>query len=114
MNKKEKNRTRKIPLHIMISDTENQMIEERMQRCGYQNKSEYARRMMIDGGILVVDDADEIRRLNFEISKIGNNINQITRVANLTKSVSQNQIDEVKEMMVIIWEYQKYILSGTL
>ena len=73
MNKKEKNRTRKIPLHIMISDTENQMIEERMQRCGYQNKSEYARRMMIDGGILVVDDADEIRRLNFEISKIGNN-----------------------------------------
>ena len=28
-----------------------------MKRCGYESKSEYIRRMSIDGGILVVDDA---------------------------------------------------------
>lgn len=111
---KKSNRLRKNHICVMVSDAELEMIETRMKRCGYDQKTEYARRMMIDGGILVVDDADEVRRLNYEISKIGNNINQITRVANLTKSVSQDQIDEVKEMMVTIWEYQKYILSGTL
>ena len=98
----------------MISEAEDQMICERMKRWGYESKSEYIRRMSIDGGILVVDDADLIRQLNYEISKIGNNINQITRVANLTKSVSQEQIDTVKEMMTVIWEYQKIILSGSL
>jgi len=114
MRKNKPNRLRKIQLHIMLSEAEDQMICERMKRCGYESKSEYIRRMSIDGGILVVDDAELIRQLNYEISKIGNNINQITRVANLTKSVSQEQIDTVKEMMTVIWEYQKIILSGNL
>ena len=58
MRKNKPNRLRKIQLHIMISEAEDQMICERMKRCGYESKSEYIRRMSIDGGILVVDDAD--------------------------------------------------------
>ncbi len=57
MRKNKPNRLQKIQLHIMISEAEDQMICERMKRCGYESKSEYIRRMSIDGGILVVDDA---------------------------------------------------------
>jgi len=90
-----------------------EMIQDRMKRCGYSDYSEYSRRMLIDGGILVVDDSKEIKELTYEINKIGVNINQIAHVANSTGEVSAESIKEVKDLMVTVWRLVRYILSGT-
>lgn len=63
----ETGRKRKIQKHLFLSEAEMQMIEERMKRCHYQDFSAYARRMMIDGGILVIDDLTEIRQFTLEL-----------------------------------------------
>ena len=75
--------------------------------------SRFLRTSAMNSQVVLYNTAD-LFGLRSDIRKIGNNINQITRVANLTKSVSQEQIDTVKEMMTVIWEYQKIILSGSL
>ena len=49
MSKVKPNRKRKNRLFINVNDAELTMIHDRMDRCGYHNLGEYARRMMIDG-----------------------------------------------------------------
>ena len=113
MSKDSPNRKRKNRLSVYANDAELTMIHDRMDRCGYHNLGEYARRMMIDGCFLVIDDREELKAFTFEINKIGNNINQIAHVANTSGSVNEKQIEELKEMMHTIWQYQRYILSAT-
>lgn len=105
-------RKRDNQLHIYVNDAELTMIKQRMDRCGYDNIGEYARRMMIDGGILVIDDSKELKEFTYEINKIGVNINQIAHVANINNSVDAKSIDDLKKMLDTIWQYQRYILSA--
>ena len=44
-----------------------------------------------------------------ELSAIGNNINQIARVANTCGYVRQSDLDEIKEMQSRIWQKVKWI-----
>ena len=106
------NRKRARRLFINVTDEEYEAIKLRMERCHYDNLGAYARRMMIDGGILVVDDKEEIKQFTYELNKIGTNINQIAHLANSTGCVSASSIEELKEMMMTIWQYQRSILCG--
>lgn len=51
-----------------------------------------------------VDQIGEIRR---QLSSIGNNINQIARVANGTGHIDKEDIDAIKTMQVQIWRQVK-------
>jgi len=44
-----------------------------------------------------------------ELSAIGNNINQIARVANICGYVRQSDLDEIKEMQSRIWQKVKWM-----
>lgn len=106
-------RKRNNQIHFFVSDEELKAINERMKRCKIDSLSIYGRKMMIDGYVLVVDDSKELKEFSYELNKIGNNINQIARALNAGHTVPQEKIDEIQEMMVTIWQYQRYILSGT-
>ena len=50
------------------------------------------------------DQLSEIRR---QFSAIGNNINQIARVANGTEQIGKEDIDAIKSMQTQIWRQVK-------
>lgn len=100
-------------LEICVSDTEYEMILQRMELCKEANLGRYMRRMAIDGCFFVVDDS-AIKEMTYEINRIGNNINQIAHRVNTGGEITKKEIEEVKEMIDIIWQFQKFILSEKL
>ena len=93
-------------IHLRLSQKEKEMIQERMKFCRMDSISAYIRRMAIDGCIVVVDHSD-IKRYNYELNRIGNNINQIAHVVNATGSIYREDVKKLQEMMDTIWQLQK-------
>ena len=113
MSRSKPNRTRKNAHIIYLSDEEEAAVKFRMERVRIQSFSKYCRKMMIDGYVLVIDDSKELKEFTLEINKIGVNINQIAHALNSGDSIPKETIDQLKDWMVTIWQYQRYILSGT-
>ncbi len=74
------------------------------------NKSQYLRKMAIDG-FIIKQDLESIRTLTQEINKIGININQIAKHINETGIAYNEDIRDVKGMMERIWQLLKSELS---
>ena len=55
---------------------------------------------------------DDIAELTVEISRIGNNINQIAHVGNTQKFINRTQLKVVSEYLSEVVELQKKILSA--
>ena len=113
MTRYEEGRKRKIKKEVRLNEAEWEAVKVRMKRCKMISFSDYSRHMLIDGYVLVVDDSKELREFTYEINKIGVNINQIAHALNAGNSVPQETIDQLKDWVVTIWQYQRYILSGT-
>ena len=73
---------------------------------GTENFGAYARKMLIDGYIIVVDYTEQ-KKLAAEINKIGVNINTVCRRINSTGRFYQDDIDELKEKMDAVWQLLK-------
>ncbi|MBC2002487.1 MobC family plasmid mobilization relaxosome protein [Listeria booriae] len=104
------NRKRNMELKFRVTEEEKAFIELKMKEAGITNREAYLRKMAIDGAI-VVSNHTETKRLILELNKIGNNINQMTHVANRNKHISQEDIETIKELMQNIWQLQRYGLS---
>ena len=52
--------------------------------------------------------------MTYELHKIGVNINQIAHKINSTGTIYEKEINDVKEMLDTIWQFQKMILSDEL
>lgn len=100
------NRTRPIILRLAVTEYEKRLIENKMQQIGTQNFGAYARKMLIDGYIIVVDYTEQ-KKLAAEINKIGVNINTVCRRINSTGRFYQDDIDELKEKMDAVWQLLK-------
>lgn len=106
-------RKRKNQKNLYFSDNEIQMIKDRMERSHKDTFADYARHMLINGCIFVIDDSENLKALTYKLNKIGTNINQIAHVANATGNISAESVEQLKEMMEAIWQYQRSILSQT-
>ena len=72
----------------------------------YRSFTAFARKLLTDGEIRVIEikpltDPEPLAR---EISRIGVNVNQIARIANLTGSVSPQQMRELHDLLALIDE----------
>lgn len=99
-------RKRNIRFELPLTETEKELIKERMEFCKISSMSSYIRTMAIDGCILVVDHND-VKRYNYLLSKISTNINQIAHHVNATETVKMEEIKQLQEMMDNIWQLQK-------
>ena len=79
-NKKLMNKTEQI--HIRLTKDQKDFIIKKMEKEKVSNFSQFALKMMIQGKYVLVD-FKPLYQYNKEISKIGNNINQLTKVAHL-------------------------------
>lgn len=93
-----RNRERAIQKKFFVSEEENEMLKQKMELIGYENFSQYARKMLLNGQVIKVD-MTPIKDLAREINAIGKNINQIARICNETNSVYGNEMTELQDSM---------------
>ena len=103
------NLSRPIQIKFRVNELEKEKIKERMKECGIWNMARYLRTMAINGCIIKPDTTD-IKETNYELHKIGVNINQIAKKANEAGNIYSEDIKMLKDMMEAIWQLQKYIL----
>lgn len=104
-------RTRDIQKKIWLTPQEERTIAKKMEMIGTENFGAYARKMLIDGYIIVVDYTEQ-KKLAAEINKIGVNINTVCRRINSTGRFYQDDIDELKEKMDAVWQLLSSFCQG--
>ena len=103
------NRKRPIVLRCPVTEQERDLIQEKMKQIPTKNFAAYARKMLIDGYVIVVDYS-ELNAVTAEIGKIGANINQIAKRVNATGNAYEQDITEIKGALAEIWRLQRLSL----
>lgn len=103
-------RTRPLNIHVMVTEEEKNIIEERRRLAGFKNTGAYMRKIAIDGRIFKIDHSP-IQDLSSQMTRVSTNINQIAKRVNSTDSIYQEDVAELKEMTEEIWQSLKSILS---
>lgn len=83
-------------VYFYLSDKELNKLNERLECYRSTNRSEFIRESILNNYIIINDDTN-LRELVYEVNKIGNNINQITKLANQSKEIGQEQMKALKE-----------------
>lgn len=107
------NRNRNIQIKFNVSEEEKALIDKRQEQSGIENKGAFYRKMLIDGYVVKTDVA-LLKEITVGMSRIGNNVNQIARVANQNGRVSQKDLQTVMEKMEELWQLVKSIVSSQL
>ena len=101
---------RPVQIIFRVTEQEKEQIQERMKMCKIKNMASFLRMMAINGCIINTDYT-ELKARNYELHKIGVNINQIAKKINETGQIHAKDIKELQKMMDAIWCAQKCILS---
>lgn len=103
------NRKRSVQIIIRVTAEERALIEEKMKQIPTINLSAYARKMLIDGYIIILD-LQEIKGHTAQLQKIGVNINQIAKRINETGRIYSDDMDELKRLMEEVWRLERRLL----
>lgn len=87
-------RFRNKTLRVMVTEEEKAEIINKMNSIGMNNIGEFVRLMLKYGSVYKID-ANILNDLNYEINRIGNNINQIAKKANQTGIVYHKDLEEI-------------------
>lgn len=106
IHKAEKNNNNKIKhLHIKINEDEKKIIEENAQRMGL-DISKYVRLVLLTNKPVVIKDIADftevenvVGNIDYEIKKLGNNVNQIAHRLNAGKGVSLNTVNALVDVL---------------
>ena len=82
-------------LTFYVSEDEKAFIFKKMNAAKIKNLSAYLRKAAIDGKI-EIHDYSELKNLNYNMHKIGVNINQIAKRINETNSVYQSDMVDIQ------------------
>lgn len=88
------NRKRKIQKIFCVDENENELIRRKMEKANKENFGSFAREILLTGEINLIN-FDEIKKLRYELNRIGNNINQIVKRANEDGKVEKSQLVEI-------------------
>ncbi len=103
------NRKRNVQIIIRVTEEERALIEEKMQQIPTLNLSAYARKMLIDGYIIMLD-LQEVKGHTAQLQKIGVNVNQIAKRINETGQIYADDMDEIKRVMEEVWRLERRLL----
>lgn len=106
MTKKEPRRARSVRKLISFSEDEWAAVEQRMVLAGASSFDHFARTVVLDGEVKVRRVVFDPSLIGAELSRIGNNINQIARLAN-TEDVAT--VEQLKATRVLVQEIQALI-----
>lgn len=92
-------------MSIRVSERERREIEEKAAATG-MTPSAYIRTMALESGNVDMTIHDDRQKLMHELSAIGNNIDQIARMANTNVFISKSDVQDVKEQLRQIQQLQ--------
>lgn len=107
----EENRTRNRQLKIRLTDDERQVIYDKYKQSGERTISNFFYKMILKGYIIKLD-LSEILEITSSINKVGTNINQIVKNANIVANISDNKVDELIRLLEDINAKQDKIVSA--
>ncbi|HGC5945077.1 TPA: plasmid mobilization relaxosome protein MobC [Enterococcus faecalis] len=83
---------------VRFSQQENEYLKKRIDKSPFNNFQNYARILCLTGEIKLTDYS-ELYRLNSELNRIGNNVNQLARLAHQFDEISNEDVHQLLEMM---------------
>lgn len=104
------NRTRKHTHTFYLSDEEEQIFDAKLKLSGTNSKADFLRSLILYGCIYEIDTT-YLREYINQISAIGNNINQITRNANINQYMTKEEIEKTQKGVDELRQLLKSILS---
>ena len=84
-------------LHVELTPAQYQRLVTQAKQCGLSRRAYLVR--LIEGTPVRPRPSQEIKELRTEIHHIGNNINQIARMANTNVFISKSDVQEVNEQL---------------
>lgn len=107
------NRKRKNQLKIYLTDEEKEIFEKKMKLAKCKTMSLFLRKCVLEKEIYVVD-LEPFRNLQWLLSNVTNNINQIAKATNTTGVIYKKDIDYMREkiekLSKEIWDIHSLLL----
>ena len=97
-----KKRRRPIHLHVMVSEEEQALIQQRMAETGIRNMGAYMRKMALNGYVLHVD-LSPVRELVSLQRRCSNNLNQVAIQANTYGGIYPEEIAALQRDYAALW-----------
>ena len=97
-----KERKRPIRIVFYLNEQEQALLKEKMMEANIQNREAYIRKMILDGYVIRMDFTD-VRRMIWLLSNATNNLNQLAKQANETRSVAVSDIRNLREDYEKLW-----------
>lgn len=97
----------RLPKSIRFSEKELLIIGEKASQV-HENFSSYVRKMALEGQITVVEDLKEVQ---YQLYKIGNNLNQLTRLAH-EGQILVADLEETNQLLQDIFDQLLQIERG--
>ncbi|MBR8673897.1 plasmid mobilization relaxosome protein MobC [Lactococcus lactis subsp. lactis] len=91
-------RTRSHQRLIRFNDEENDYINAKVEASPFNNFQNFARILLITGEVHFTDYS-ELKALNYEVNRIGNNINQLAKLAHEFQEISPADIQKLQTQM---------------
>lgn len=103
-------RERTIKQQIWLNQQEKNLLKEKAKKVGL-TESEFLR-SCIKGYKIKEQPTEEIKNFQRDITGIANNINQIARIANSSRYISNNDLDYVQNKVIeFIMKFEKKVYS---
>lgn len=97
-----KKRRRPIHLHVMVSEEEQALIQERMAEAGIRNMGAYMRKMALNGFVLHID-LEPVREIVSLQRRCSNNLNQVAVHANTYGGIYPDEIKTLQRDYADLW-----------
>lgn len=92
---------------IRFSKEENIYINKKIEESLFNDFQNFARILLITGEARMVDYS-ELEKLNFEVNRVGNNINQLAKLAHQFEEISK---EDIQELLKISRELKKCVAT---
>ena len=86
------------------------LIEKKMAESGISNRGAYIRKMILDGYVVRVDFSD-VRELVRLLRNATNNLNQVAKRANETRSIYAADIADLQDNYEKLWQSAEGIMN---
>ena len=108
---KQPNRKRSVHFNFWATEDEAALIRQRMADSGIISLGAYFRKMSIDGYHINLDLTD-VRELVSLLRRCSNNLNQIAKRANETRSIYKADVNDLQRQYAQLWDAANGILAG--
>ena len=110
------NRKRNNQLKIYLTDEEKEVFEKKMKLANCKTMSHFLRKCVLEKEIYVVD-LEPFRNLQWLLSNVTNNINQIAKRVNSTGIIYKEDINDMKKEIEHfskeLWQIHSLLLNRT-